>query len=64
MFVKPKSGLKVRDPQTRAFLPEAGAEAPQSLYWTRRVRDGDVVVSSPQPAPAPAPMPAVQEARK
>lgn len=42
MFVKPKTGLKVRDPITRGFLPEAGAEVPASLYWTRRVRDGDV----------------------
>lgn len=53
MFVRPKPGLKVRDPDTKGFLPEAGAEVPPSLYWTRRVRDGDVIPSSPsQPAPA------------
>jgi len=56
MFVKPKSGLKVRDPVTMGFLPEDGAEVPPSLYWTRRVRDKDVVVCSPpEPTPEPAP---------
>lgn len=56
MFVKPKSGLKVRDPDRKDYLPAAGREVPPSLYWTRRVRDGDVTKSDPasQSAPAPA----------
>lgn len=55
MFVKPKSGLKVRDPVTKGFLPEAGAQVPPSLYWTRRVRDGDVIECSPPAALSSAP---------
>lgn len=66
MFVKPKQGLKVRDPVTRGFLPEGGAEVPPSLYWTRRLRDGDVETAS-KDAPAPmaqkTPAPPVQEPR-
>lgn len=50
MFVKPAPGLKVRDPETRGLLPETGREVSQSLYWTRRVRDGDVIVSTPPAA--------------
>lgn len=53
MFVKPKPGLKVRDPDTKGFLPPGGAQVPPSLYWTRRVRDGDALVSEP-PSSAPA----------
>lgn len=66
MFVKPKSGLKVRDPETKGFLPEEGAEVPDSLYWTRRLRDKSVVVATPpaaSPAPKVSPMPR-EEARK
>lgn len=54
MFVKPKKGLKVRDPVTKGFLPEDGSIVPNSLYWTRRLRDGDVVETTPSPADAPA----------
>lgn len=63
MFVKPKSGLKVRDPDTKGFLPEGGAEVPPSLYWTRRVRDGDVTKCAPTPAQT-APTPAAKESGK
>lgn len=51
MFVKPTPGLKVRDPETRAFLPNEGREVPASIYWTRRLRDGDVVKATPVAAP-------------
>lgn len=68
MFVKPKSGLKVRDPDRKDYLPEVGREVPPSLYWTRRVRDKDVVVSSPGGSsaspPAPTPAPASKEPGK
>jgi hypothetical protein len=45
MFVKPRPGYVVRDPlRERSWqLPAEGAEVPDnSVYWQRRVRDGDV----------------------
>jgi hypothetical protein len=67
MFVKPKSGLKVRDPETKGFLPEVGKNVPHSIYWNRRLRDGDVVEGTPgaastQPA-TDAPAADAKEAR-
>lgn len=48
MFVKPRAGLKVRDPITKQHLPETGAKVPASPYWLRRLEAGDVfVVSKP-----------------
>lgn len=45
MKVKPAPGLKVRDPQTKDFLPAEGAEVEDfDFYYTRRLRDGDVVL--------------------
>lgn len=55
MFVKPKDGLVVRDPATKRALPAEGAEVPETGYWMRRLRDGDVVESTPA-APAAAPV--------
>lgn len=43
MFVKPKAGLKVRDPITRQWLPDEGGEVPEDQFWTRRLLCGDVV---------------------
>lgn len=42
MFVKPKDGLSVRDPVKGVALPVEGAEVPDSIFWRRRLRDGDV----------------------
>lgn len=42
MFVKPKPGLKVRDPKSLLHIPDSGAEVPEDSYWTRRLADGDV----------------------
>lgn len=50
MFVKPAPGLKIRDPELKDFLPDEGREVAESPYWSRRIRDNDVTVSSPQPA--------------
>lgn len=55
MYVKPKLGIKVRDPDTKGFLPAEGAQVPPSLYWTRRVRDGDVIECAPPATPAKEP---------
>lgn len=43
MFVKPATGLQVRDPDLLDLIPEAGREVPETDYWIRRVIDGDVV---------------------
>ncbi|WP_237387330.1 DUF2635 domain-containing protein [Xenorhabdus sp. Sc-CR9] len=45
MFVKPVAGRRVRCPVRGEFLPESGAEVPDTLFWHRRLRDGDVVES-------------------
>ncbi|TPG62555.1 DUF2635 domain-containing protein [Ewingella americana] len=47
MFVKPTTGRTVRDPVKGTLLPEEGAEVPESTFWNRRLRDGDVVKAKP-----------------
>jgi hypothetical protein len=42
MFIKPKEGLLVIDPSTYTYLPAEGKEVPASIYWHRRLRDGDI----------------------
>lgn len=43
MLIKVKSGLVIRDPATRTFVPPEGLEVPDdNLFWQRRLRDGDV----------------------
>ncbi len=58
MFVKPAPGVKVRDPHSRLHIPEDGIEVLDTdTFWTRRLRDGDVVEVEPEkakPDPAPA----------
>jgi hypothetical protein len=49
VFVKPKPGVYVRDPDTRQHLPESGREVQPSAHWLRRLADGDVVVIAPIP---------------
>lgn len=43
MFVKPATGRTVRDPVKCTLLPEIGTEVPESIFWIKRLRDGDVV---------------------
>lgn len=43
MFVKPKEGLRVPDPDRGDTLPTDGREVPQTQYWQRRITDGDVI---------------------
>lgn len=53
MKVKLAEGRLLRDPVTKALMsPDQVREVPDtSLYWRRRLRDGDVVRAD---APAPA----------
>jgi hypothetical protein len=50
MYVVPKLGLKIRDPDLMDLLPDEGREVPESDYWVRRVNDGDVTVEKPPAA--------------
>ncbi|QPC44004.1 DUF2635 domain-containing protein [Kaustia mangrovi] len=54
MYVKPaNSEIKVRDPRTMDHIPEVGRNVPETPYWRRRLRDGDVVTARP-PKPTKA----------
>ena len=49
MKVYPAPGLRVRDPVTKAHIPETGHEVPDGdLFWARRLRDGDVTLDEPE----------------
>lgn len=58
-YLKPAPGALVRDPVTMIPLDAEGEWKPMLSYWHRRVRQGDVVESSP---PAAQAAPAAQEA--
>lgn len=47
IYVKPKSGLQVRDERGRP-IPAEGAEVTRSAYVLRRMRDGDLVEVKPE----------------
>ncbi len=51
MFIKPRSGLKIRDPETQCHIPPEGAEVSASIFWLRRIQDGDasIVTDTAQP---------------
>lgn len=53
MFVKAKNGIIIRDPITKAPVPGTGREVPESGYWMRRLRDGDIVKATPQASMVP-----------
>jgi hypothetical protein len=48
-FLKPREGLLVRDPLTKAIIPAAGSNlpwiGPSGRYWRRRVSCGDMILS-------------------
>ncbi|PHM60623.1 hypothetical protein Xsto_03822 [Xenorhabdus stockiae] len=54
MFVKPVAGRLVRCPVKGEPLPDAGAYVPDTLFWHRRVRDGDVEICQPVEEVKPA----------
>ena len=52
MFVKPATGLRIRDPIRKDYLPEEGREVDATdLYWHRLKTDGDIVEASPVETP-------------
>jgi hypothetical protein len=45
MKVRLAEGRALRDPVTKTLMnPDQVIDVPNSMYWVRRVRDGDVVV--------------------
>ncbi|HET6606743.1 MAG TPA: DUF2635 domain-containing protein [Rhodopila sp.] len=60
MYVIPKKGFTVRDPQTKRALPAEGKEVPNTFYWVRRLRDGDVTIGTP-PVKSAAPVAAAKD---
>lgn len=60
MYLKPTSpDVRVPDPAQAGtpgyWLPADGREVEDSMYWARRLIDGDVVEAAAPAAPAPAP---------
>jgi Protein of unknown function (DUF2635) len=53
-FVKPAAGLVIPDPDRHDVLPPEGRDVPETDFWLRRLRDGDVVLTTEAPAEAPA----------
>jgi hypothetical protein len=46
IFVRPREGLVLRLPEG-GTLPAEGMEVERSLFWDRRIADGDVLVGAP-----------------
>lgn len=43
-FIRPRKGLRIADPESGQYLPEAGRLMPRSGFWLRRLDDGDVAL--------------------
>ncbi len=54
VWVRPLEGQIMRDPETRAPLPAAGAEVELTTYWRRALGRGDVVRCEPPRALHPS----------
>lgn len=50
LFIKPATGLQVRDPFTMRPLAVEGESKMRNAYWLRRLRDGDVEKTTPTAA--------------
>ena len=48
VMVKPKQGVLVPDVDRRDELPAEGRKVLWSVYWARRLRDGDIEVIETQ----------------
>lgn len=42
LYLKPRPGLKIKDPVTGKPLEDGGERKPATTYWLRRIADGDV----------------------
>lgn len=52
--IRPVAGRVVRDPDLHDLIT-ATRTVPDSPYWRRRLRDGDVCLDDPPPPSAPVP---------
>jgi hypothetical protein len=61
MYIKPKPGLVIPDPERRDLLPPEGREVqasaadpgvPASGHWHRRLLDGDIEITEAPAEPA------------
>lgn len=51
LYVKPAEGRAVRDPERdNELVPPEGKFVPRSIYWLRRLAQGDVVEARPPKA--------------
>lgn len=66
IFLKPATkDLKVPMPENGRFLPVDGAAVEQTQYWTRRMLDGDAVLTeAPAPKRKGSPAPEVEAVEK
>ena len=46
-YVKPANDYVIPDPDRGDALPAEGRDVPETDFWLRRLRDGDVVVATP-----------------
>lgn len=50
MRIRPADGMIVRHPETKQPIPADGIDVDEtSLFWNRRIRQGDVVVVDDNP---------------
>lgn len=49
VFIKPRDGVRVRDPQSNEYISQDGQALFCSAYWKRREADGDVQISNSKP---------------
>ena len=50
MFVRAAEGRRVRHPDSLALLRPEGEQVPDTEYWFRRLREGDIEMTEPPKA--------------
>lgn len=47
MHVHTAPGIVIRDPELLDYIPPEGRDVPDTAFWQRRLRDGDVILGAP-----------------
>lgn len=63
-FIKPAEGRLVRDELTLEKLKPEGEHKPKSVYFLRRVRDGDAIEVTPEAEAQPTASPRRQTVKE